>query len=115
MTNKTFDSIIQGLRSSRIEIAGLGLLPAEQRQSINSNILEAEIFLKGVIRTIEDALAQEESDKTEVRLWDSQWTNVVNHDNCYASWTKEDAIHYAVKMTEQLIAENVDMNNLPPK
>lgn len=52
---------------------------------------------------------------TEVRLWDSQWSNVVNHDNCYAFWTKEDAVNHAVKMTEEYIAKNVAEDNLPPK
>ena len=53
------------------------------------------------------------AEQAEVRLWDSQWVNVVNHDNCYAGWSKEDAINHAVKMTEQLIASNVDQNKLP--
>lgn len=51
---------------------------------------------------------------TEVRLWDSQWMNVVNHDNCYEGWSKEDAIKHAVKLTEQYIADNIRENNLPP-
>lgn len=51
---------------------------------------------------------------TEVRLWDSQWTNVVNYDNCYEGWSKEDAINHAVKLTEQYIAYNIHENNLPP-
>jgi len=55
------------------------------------------------------------TEPTEVRLWDSQWVNVVNHDNCYAFWATEDAVNHAVKMTEQLIAKNVAENNLPPK
>ena len=49
-----------------------------------------------------------------VRLWDSQWVNVVNHDNCYRDWSKEDAINHAVKMTEKYIAGNVANNKLPP-
>jgi len=53
------------------------------------------------------------SEPTEVRLWDSQWTNVVNHDNGYAFWSTEDAVHHAVKMTEDYIAKNVAGSNLP--
>lgn len=56
--------------------------------------------------------AQQES--VAVRLWDSQWVNVVNHDNCYRDWSKEDAINHAVKMTEKYIAGNVANNKLPP-
>jgi hypothetical protein len=50
----------------------------------------------------------------EVRLWDTQWTNVVNHDNAYRGWDKQDAINHAVKMTEQYIATNVLENKCPP-
>ena len=49
-----------------------------------------------------------------IRLWDSQWVNVVNHDNCYQNWSKEDAINHAVKMTEKYIAENVANRTSPP-
>lgn len=50
----------------------------------------------------------------EVRLWDTQWLNIVNHDNCYRDWDKADAINHAVKMTEQAIARNVADGKLPP-
>jgi hypothetical protein len=50
----------------------------------------------------------------EVRLWDTQWTNVVNHDNAYRGWDKQDAINHAVKMAEQYIAKNVLENKCPP-
>lgn len=49
----------------------------------------------------------------EVRLWDTQWMNIVNHDNCYRDWDKADAINHAVKMTEQAIARNVADGKLP--
>ena len=51
----------------------------------------------------------------ECRLWDSQWTNVVNHANCYANWSKEDAINHAVRMTETYMARNVERNHFPPR
>ncbi|AHX16118.1 hypothetical protein CH75_04695 [Dyella jiangningensis] len=51
----------------------------------------------------------------EVRLWDTQWMNIVNHDNCYRDWSKDDAIAHAVKMTEQAIARNIADGKLPPK
>jgi len=51
---------------------------------------------------------------TEVRLWDSQWVNVVNHDFAYRDWDMEAAISHAVKMTEDYIAANVRDNKLPP-
>lgn len=43
----------------------------------------------------------------DVRLFDSQWLNVVNHDHCYGVWSKEDAVSHAVKMTEQYMRENI--------
>lgn len=51
---------------------------------------------------------------TEVRLWDTQWMNIVNHDNFYRDWSKYDAIAHAVKMTEEAIARNVADGALPP-
>ena len=41
-----------------------------------------------------------------IRLFDSQWVNVVNHDNCYAGYSVEDAVEKAVKLTEALMAKN---------
>lgn len=52
---------------------------------------------------------------SEVRLWDTQWMNIVNHDNCYREWSKEDAIAHAVKMTEESIARNVADGKLPQR
>lgn len=51
----------------------------------------------------------------EVRLWDTQWMNIVNHDKCYRDWSKDDAIAHAVKMTEESIARNVADGKLPPR
>jgi hypothetical protein len=42
----------------------------------------------------------------EIRLFDSQWVNVVNHDNCYAGYSVEDAVAKAVKLTEEYMAKN---------
>ena len=50
----------------------------------------------------------------DVRLWDSQWVRIVNHDNCYHGWTTVDAVAHAIKMTERLIRENVQDNACPP-
>ncbi len=50
----------------------------------------------------------------ECRLWDSQWTNVVNHADCYRDWNTEDAIRHAVWMTETYMAHNVARNYFPP-
>jgi hypothetical protein len=41
--------------------------------------------------------------------------NIVNHDNCYRDWSKEDAIAHAVKTTEEAIARNVADGKLPPR
>ena len=44
--------------------------------------------------------------KQAIRLFDSQWVNVVNHDNCYEGYSVEDAVSKAVKLTEALMAKN---------
>ena len=54
------------------------------------------------------------SAEKENRLFDSQWVNVVNHDNCFAEYTKEEAVAKAVKMTEELMSKNMADNVWPP-
>ena len=49
----------------------------------------------------------------EIRLFDSQWVNIVNHDGCYADYSKDDAVAAAVKMTETQMAKNFEENNWP--
>lgn len=49
-----------------------------------------------------------------IRLWDTQWASIVNHDNAYNGWSTNDAVNHAVRMTERYIAANVAQNNLPP-
>lgn len=44
--------------------------------------------------------------KPELRLTDSQWTNIVNHANCYRDMDKEEAVALAVKLTEARMAMN---------
>lgn len=39
-------------------------------------------------------------------LFDSQWMNIVNHGHCWENYSKEDAVHEAVKMTEAKLKEN---------
>ena len=51
----------------------------------------------------------------EIRLFDGQWVNVVNHDHCYEGYTKEEAVAKAVKMTEELMVKNLADNEWPPK
>jgi hypothetical protein len=55
------------------------------------------------------------SDNREIRLFDGQWVNVMNHDYCYENYTKEEAVVKAVKMTEELMAKNFADNKWPPK
>lgn len=55
------------------------------------------------------------SKETECRLWDSQWTNIVNHAFCYRDFTKDEAVALAVKLTEQAIAKNYADGVWPPK
>jgi hypothetical protein len=42
----------------------------------------------------------------EIRLFDSQWVNVVNHAHCYEGYTVQDAVEKAVKLTEAYMAKN---------
>ena len=51
----------------------------------------------------------------EIRLWDSQWMNVVNHEHCYAHFTKDDAVATAVKLTEEAMARNFADGKWPPR
>lgn len=39
-------------------------------------------------------------------LSDVQWMNIVNHDNAWHGWSKEDAIHEVVKMVEAKLRDN---------
>lgn len=52
------------------------------------------------------------TDNREIRLWDTQWINVVNAD--YSDISKDDAIAAAVKATEERMARNFADNHWPP-
>jgi hypothetical protein len=62
-----------------------------------------------LIRAIlESYAAQPQPGRVEgMRLWDSQWVNIVNHADCYRDMDKEAAVAAAVKLTEQAMAKNV--------
>lgn len=47
-----------------------------------------------------------EGDASFWGLWDSQWVNIVNHDNCYREYTKDEAVAKAVKLTYAALREN---------
>lgn len=51
-------------------------------------------------------------DSKEIRLWDTQWMNVVNAD--YSDMSKDDAIAAAIKATEERMARNFADNHWPP-
>jgi hypothetical protein len=38
-------------------------------------------------------------------LTDVQWMNIVNHDRAWESYSKDEAVHEAVKMTEAKLKE----------
>jgi hypothetical protein len=48
------------------------------------------------------------------KLWDSQWVNIVN-DQVIQQWetSKDDAVHRAVKLTEEAMAKNVTPQSKP--
>ena len=51
----------------------------------------------------------------ELRLWDTQWMSIVDNDMRWESFTKEDAVLSAVKMTELAMAKNFMDSNFPPR
>lgn len=52
------------------------------------------------------------NERNEIRLWDSQWVNIVNGD--YVGLDRNEAIALAVKRTEQAMASNYMKLNWPP-
>lgn len=48
-----------------------------------------------------------------IRLWDTQWMNIVNAD--YSEMSKEDAIAAAIKATEQQMARNYKDDKWPSR
>lgn len=50
----------------------------------------------------------------EIRLWDSQWVNIVNAPEVRGASDIEEAVAIAVRMTERAIAVNVQTGSLPP-
>jgi len=73
----------------------------------------AEILARAAELTRQEGLMPQQgeisaiSPSQDIRLFDSQWVNVVNHDNCYRGWSKEDAVNHAVRMTEGYMKENI--------
>ncbi len=47
--------------------------------------------------------------QADIRLFDSQWMNCVNHDNCYHyhEWDRQEAIEKAVNLAEKYMKENI--------
>jgi len=68
--------------------------------------------MKSPIDQYEEVEAMKSDVPYEVRLWDTQWMNIVNHD--YSNMSKDDAVAYAIKMTEQGIAKNFADGKMPP-
>jgi hypothetical protein len=53
-----------------------------------------------------------EDDKA-IRLFDGQWVNIVNHDDCYAFYSKDEAVEKAVRLTEEAMARNLQEGKWP--
>lgn len=53
--------------------------------------------------------------EVECRLWDTQWMNIVNHENCWRDYDKESAIADAVRLTEDAMARNFRDDKWPPR
>ena len=52
-------------------------------------------------------------DDIEIRLFDSQWLNIVNAHDCWDGFSKEEAVNAAVKMVEEAMARNIKDNLWP--
>lgn len=53
------------------------------------------------------------SDDREIRLFDGQRVNIVNANDCWECYTKDEAVHAAVKMAEEAMANNIRTNDWP--
>lgn len=58
--------------------------------------------------------SHEASRKSPTRLlWDSQWVNIVNHHDCWDSYSVTDAVETAVRLAEDAITENILRGEIP--
>lgn len=79
---------------------------------IVGQVLDADILAKyaerytGWLMAKRAALAAPQTVAAWRGLWDTQWMNIVNHDHAYQDYSKDDAVHLAVKMTENKLKEN---------
>jgi hypothetical protein len=55
------------------------------------------------------------SAESEIRMWDSQWVNVVNAPAVLNADSQEDAVNIAVRLTEECMAKNFADNKWPDK
>jgi hypothetical protein len=72
------------------------------RRKSNQDLISIPGWLAGEIVDCIEA----NSPRSWQRLWDTQWMNIVNHDRAFESYSKEDAVHLAVKMTEERLRKN---------
>lgn len=98
------DDLVRQLRGRAEFLRDMGRIKSPQLMEQAANVIES--FATSLPGAVPDG---------ELRLWDTQWMSIVNHDNCYRDWSKDDAIVHAVKMTEQAIARNIADGKLPPK
>lgn len=58
-------------------------------------------------KSAQAATAVNTAEGVGIRLFDGQWVNIVNAENCYREYSKEEAVHKAVKATEEKMRENI--------
>ena len=58
---------------------------------------------------------KEEVMEFEIRLWDRQWMNIVNHNNCWRNYATEDALYEVIRMVEETMSKNFHDNKWPPQ
>jgi hypothetical protein len=83
----------------------------EKARSLTGYVEQEQMSFEDSMKALFDMPTKEK----EIRLFDSQWMNIVNHAHCWEGYTKEDAIHAAVKMAEEKMAENIASRIWPDK
>lgn len=65
-------------------------------------------MLEGLATALEGYETEEVKKAPWKPLTDVQWMNIVNHEQAYWNYTKEDAVNLAVKLTEAKLKENYE-------
>lgn len=94
----------QKLQDSRVVELARSLLLTEHKFDMQhaANIAIAKEYDQLVAKL---TALEEQEPVAWVPLADSQWMSIVNHKCCFADFDKEEAVHLAVRMTEEKLRE----------